>query len=118
MSEVSIYHNPRCSKSRQTLEILHQEGIQPSVVLYLDSPPDKSTLKRLVQLLGLDSARDLMRKGEALYREMGLDDPDLNEDELLQAMVEHPILMERPVVVVGNEKAIIGRPPERIRQIL
>ena len=116
MSEVTIYHNPRCSKSRTTLEILRQEGIEPAVVL--ESPPDKATLKRIIELLQLDSPRDVMRKGQEEYKKLNLSDVTLTEDSLLDAMIEHPVLIERPVVVVDNKRAVIGRPPEGVKSIL
>lgn len=113
---VTIYHNPRCSKSRQTLELLRQQGIEPDIVEYLKAPPDESTLTRLLDMLGLEP-RDLMRKKEAAYRELGLDDPDLSRDALIAAMVAHPRLIERPIVVKGK-RAALGRPPEDALNIL
>lgn len=113
---VTIYHNPRCSKSRQTLALLQERGIEPRIVPYLDEPPDKATLKRLLGQLGL-APRQLMRRGEARYKELGLDDPALSEDELLQAMVDNPILIERPIVV-SSKGAALGRPPENVLRIL
>ncbi|MFC3394884.1 arsenate reductase (glutaredoxin) [Brenneria rubrifaciens] len=114
---VTIYHNPRCSKSRETLALLRQHGIEPDVVHYLDTPPDADTLTRLIQQLGLSSARDLMRKKDALYPQLNLSEPSLTEAELIQAMADNPGLIERPVVVVGQQ-ARIGRPPEQVLEIL
>lgn len=114
---VRIYHNPRCSKSRETLALLQQQGIEPQVVLYLDTPPDIDTLKTLLQQLGMHSARELMRRGEEIYKTLGLASNDLSEKQLLQAMVKHPKLIERPIVIQGD-RARIGRPPEAVLEIL
>ncbi len=114
---VSIYHNPRCSKSRETLALLQEKGIEPEVVLYLETPPDVPTLQRLLQQLGMHSARELMRRKEDLYKELALANSELREDHLLQAMVDHPKLIERPIVING-EQARIGRPPEAVLEIL
>ena len=113
---VRIYHNNRCSKSRATLALLQERGLTVEVVHYLETPPDAAQLSTLIAQLGL-GARDLLRRGEAIYRELGLDDPSLGEDELIAAMVAHPILIERPIVVAGNQAAI-GRPPEAVLSIL
>nr|WP_318384747.1 arsenate reductase (glutaredoxin) [uncultured Enterobacter sp.] len=114
---VKIYHNPRCSKSRDTLSLLKSNGIDPDVVLYLDTPPDVAMLRDLLQKLGYASARDLMRQKEDLYKTLNLSDSHLSEDELLRAMVDNPKLIERPIVV-ANGKARIGRPPESVLEIL
>ncbi len=114
---VKIYHNPRCSKSRQTLQILQEKGIEPEVVKYLETPPSETELRDIIRMLGLSSARDLMRKKEKEYKELGLDDPAKTEDELIRAMVEHPRLIERPVVI-HDGKAALGRPPEKVIDIL
>ncbi len=113
---ISIYHNPRCSKSRQTLALLQERGIEPEIVLYLDTPPNEQTLKSLLQKLGI-SARQLLRKGEDAFKENNLADKDLSEDQLISAMVAHPKLIERPIVVNGD-KAALGRPPEQVLDIL
>ncbi|MGF1631710.1 MAG: arsenate reductase (glutaredoxin) [Kiloniellaceae bacterium] len=113
---VTIYHNPRCSKSRQTLALLQDRGIEPKVVEYLSETPDAVTLASLLKKLKLEP-RDLMRRKEALYKDLGLDDPGLSRDALIAAMVEHPILIERPIVVKGA-KAALGRPPEAVLEIL
>ncbi|HED6240089.1 MULTISPECIES: arsenate reductase (glutaredoxin) [Enterobacter] len=114
---VKIYHNPRCSKSRDTLSLLKSNGVEPEVVLYLDTPPDAQTLRQLLHMLGMGSARELMRKKEDLYKSLNLDDSRLTEAELVQAMVENPKLIERPIVV-ANGQARIGRPPEEVLEIL
>lgn len=113
---VTIYHNPRCSKSRQTLALLQEKGINPAIVEYLDTPPDAATLKGLLDKLGL-APRDLMRRKEAAYKENGLADAALGDDALIAAMVANPILIERPIVVNGA-KAALGRPPEQVLDIL
>ncbi|RKQ40669.1 arsenate reductase (glutaredoxin) [Enterobacter sp. R1(2018)] len=117
MSAVTLYHNPRCSKSRETLSLLQANGAEPDVVLYLDTPPDAAAIKALLGKLGFASARDLMRRKEDLYKELNLADAGLSEDELIQAMVDHPRLIERPIVV-ANGQARIGRPPESVLEIL
>lgn len=113
---VTIYHNPRCSKSRQTLKLLQSKGIEPEIIEYLKTPPGKTTLKKLLSMLDMEP-RDLMRKKESAYREAGLDDTSLSRDALIDAMVKHPILIERPIVVANN-KAALGRPPEKVLEIL
>jgi len=112
----TIYHNPRCSKSRQTLQLLEERGIQPEVVKYLETPPDEATLKALLDMLGLEP-RELMRRKETEYKELGLDNPELDRDALIRAMVKHPKLIERPIVVKDG-KAALGRPPEDVLEIL
>lgn len=115
--QVTIYHNPRCSKSRETLALLQEQGIEPQIIQYIDTPPDAATLKTLLKELGFSSARQLMRHKEDLYKELNLADESLTEDQLIDAMVNHPKLIERPIVVKGK-KARIGRPPEQILAIL
>lgn len=114
---VTIYHNPHCSKSRETLTLLQEQGIEPQIIQYLDTPPDAATLKTLLKDLGFSSARQLMRHKEDIYKELNLADESLTEDQLIDAMVNHPKLIERPIVVKGK-KARIGRPPEQILEIL
>ncbi|AFM61054.1 MULTISPECIES: arsenate reductase (glutaredoxin) [Enterobacter] len=114
---VKIYHNPRCSKSRDTLSLLKSNGVEPEVVLYLETPPDAQTIRQLLHMLGMRSARELMRQKEDLYKSLNLDDTRLTEAELVQAMVDNPKLIERPIVV-ANGKARIGRPPEEVLDIL
>ncbi|MBU1192170.1 MAG: arsenate reductase (glutaredoxin) [Gammaproteobacteria bacterium] len=113
---VVIYHNPRCSKSRQTLELLREQGIEPKVVEYLDTPPSQAELKRIVKLLQIEP-RELMRRNEAEYKAAGLDNPALTRDQLIRAMHDHPKLIERPIVL-ANGKAALGRPPEQVLEIL
>jgi arsenate reductase len=113
---VRIYHNSRCSKSRGTLELLQARGIEPEVVNYLDTPPSAKELKALLRLLGM-TPRQLLRTGEAEYQELGLADPSMGDEAIVQAMVAHPKLIERPIVV-ANGKAAIGRPPEAVLAIL
>ena len=113
---VTIYHNPRCSKSRQTLALLEEQGIQPEVILYLETPPDAGTIKTLLEQLKL-SPRELMRKGEAEYKENNLKNNAFSDSELISFMVSHPKLIERPIVV-SKGKARIGRPPESVLEIL
>ncbi len=112
----TIYHNPRCSKSRQTLQLLQERGIEPEVVLYLDTPPDAKTLAAIVEKLGI-TPRQLLRKGEDEYKEANLADPSLSDQQLIDAMVAHPRLIERPIVLHGD-KAALGRPPENVLAIL
>lgn len=114
---VKIYHNPRCSKSRETLSLLKSNGVEPEVVLYLESPADAATLRELLRMLGMSSARELMRQKEDLYASLNLADSQLSEAALIQAMVENPKLMERPIVV-ANGQARIGRPPEQVLDIV
>ena len=113
---ITIYHNPRCSKSRATLKLLEERGIAPRIVEYLKTPPDAATLDRLLTGLGMEP-RALMRRKEAPYRENGLDNSGLSRDALIAAMVAHPILIERPIVVAGDRVAL-GRPPEAVLEIL
>ena len=113
---VTIYHNPRCSKSRQTLALLEKRGIAPRVVDYLKTPPSAAELKTILKILGL-KPRDLMRKGEPRYAELGLKDRDLDDDALIALMVANPILIEHPIVV-SRGKAALGRPPESVLEIL
>lgn len=117
---VTIYHNPRCSKSRSTLALLRERGIEPEIVEYLAMPPDAERLRQILRLLDL-RPRGLMRTGEAAYQAGGLADPALADDALIAAMVAQPILIERPIVVVADskgERAALGRPPETVLGIL
>lgn len=116
MTEITIYHNPRCSKSRETLALLENEDLNITVIKYLDTPPDIETLQQLITLLGFDSARQLMRTKEKIYKELALKD-EMDESVLLQAMVENPKLIERPIVL-ANGKAAIGRPPAAVLDII
>jgi arsenate reductase len=113
---VTIYHNPRCGKSRAALALIQERQISPTVIEYLKTPPSEGELKDLLAMLGLQP-RQLMRRGEAIYKELGLDDPELTDDALLSAMAQNPILIERPIVL-ANGKAALGRPPENVLAIL
>jgi arsenate reductase len=115
-SKVTIYYNPRCSKSRETLALLQSKGIEPTVVEYLKSPPSAATLKTLLKQLGL-KPRELLRTKEDEYKAAGLDKATVSDAQVIAAMVEHPVLIERPIVV-ANGKAAIGRPPEAVLAIL
>jgi arsenate reductase len=113
---VTIYHNPRCAKSRETLALIEAKGVKPTVIEYLKTPPSAPELKQLLAKLGM-TPRALMRTKEQPYKDLGLDDPKLSDDALIKAMFENPILIERPIVVNGG-KAALGRPPEAVRKIL
>jgi arsenate reductase len=113
---LTIYHNPRCSKSRETLKLLEARGLKPKVVEYLKTPPSAAELKSILKKLGL-KPRDILRKGEPLYAEFGLQDRTLNGEALIALMVANPILIERPIVLAGGNAAI-GRPPENVLKIL
>ncbi len=109
---VTLYHNPRCSKSREALALLESRGFTPEIVLYLETPPDRGELSSLLHKLGIP-ARALLRTKESEYTDLGLKDPDLSDDALIDAMIQHPRLIERPIAIVG-ERATIGRPPEAV----
>jgi len=111
-----IYHNPKCSKSRATLALLREHGIEPEIVEYLKTPPDALTLAEILRRLGI-GPRDLMRKRESVYRERNLSDPGFDDSTLIAAMVADPILIERPIVLHGG-RARVGRPPESVLEIL
>ena len=113
---VILYHNSKCSKSRQTLDLLRERGVVPDIIEYLKSPPSAEKLQEILNLLGL-MPRELMRSKEVVYAECGLDNPSLSETELIDFMVKHPILIERPILL-ANGKAAIGRPPEQVLAIL
>jgi arsenate reductase len=116
MSQVTIFHNPRCSKSRETLKLLEENGVQPQVVEYLKETPTKDELKAVLDALGL-TPKELMRTKESEYKELGLDNPCLSDEQLLDAMISTPKLIERPIVIKDG-KARIGRPPESVLEIL
>ncbi|MFM2317527.1 MAG: hypothetical protein RLZZ215_148 [Pseudomonadota bacterium] len=113
---VTIYHNPRCSKSKQALALLEEEGVTPDIINYINKPLNADKLRELLGMLGI-SARGLLRKTEPEYAELKLADTSLSEEQLIQAMVKHPKLIERPIVVVEG-KAVIGRPPERVLDLI
>jgi arsenate reductase (glutaredoxin) len=116
MSSYIIYHNPRCSKSRQTLALLEERGIAPEIVLYLQTPPNAATLRKLVRQLGLAHPHALLRTGEAEYADAGLSEKS-SAAAVIDAMVTYPKLIERPIVVHG-ERAVLGRPPENVLALL
>ena len=115
MGKITIYHNPRCSKSREALGLLEEQGADVEVVKYLDTPPSKEELKSLLKMLGI-SARELMRTKEVIYKELGLKEVE-DEEKLIEAMVEHPRLIERPIVIKDGI-AVIGRPPQKVIELL
>ena len=116
LSNFTIYHNPRCSKSRLTLELLKDKGIDPEVILYLETPPSEKELVLILKKLNME-ARELLRKGEAEFKEQNLSDTSKSEEDIIQAMVHFPKLMERPIVIYGD-RAVIGRPPENVLKII
>lgn len=116
MTDLTLYHNPSCSKSRGALEILEARGLSPKIVRYLDTPPSAAELQTLLVKLGLP-ARQLLRTGEEAYKSLNLADASLSDAQLIAAMVAQPKLIERPILIAG-ERAIIGRPPERILELL
>jgi len=116
MSSTTIWHNPRCSKSRQTLQLIRDRGIEPIVVEYLKTPPSKAELIDALKALGF-APRTLMRKNEAPYSELALSDEGLSDAELVAAMVGNPVLIERPVVF-RDKRAVVGRPPENVLELL
>ncbi len=113
---VKIFHNPRCSKSRQTLQLLQEQGVEPEIIEYLKTPPTQAELKDILKKLNMQP-RDLMRKKEAEYKTAGMDNPNLDTDALINGMVQNPKLIERPIVL-ANDKAAVGRPPEDVLTIL
>ncbi|MFB4393003.1 MULTISPECIES: arsenate reductase (glutaredoxin) [unclassified Pseudomonas] len=116
MTDLTLYHNPRCSKSRGALELLEARGLAPTVVRYLETPPDAAALEALLGKLGI-TARQLLRTGEDEYKALELANPALSDAQLIDAMTRHPKLIERPILVVGDQ-AVIGRPPEKVLEIL
>lgn len=114
--DITLYHNPRCSKSRRALELLQEAGVSVRVVEYLKTPPTRAELDGLLDKLGLEPT-DLMRKGEDAYAELALEGKAISRSEAIAMMVAHPILIERPIAVAGA-KAVVGRPPERVRELL
>ena len=113
---MKILHNPRCSKSRTTLALIEAAGVEPEVVLYLENPPTSSELDQLLDMLGLEPA-GLIRRGEEIYKELGLASRELSRQEMIELMIAHPKLIERPIVIDG-ERAILGRPPENVNELL
>jgi arsenate reductase len=115
-NDITIYHNPRCSKSRAALELLREQGCEPHIVEYLKDPPGEAELAEILKLLGMEP-RELMRRKEDEYIQAGLDDPGLSHQQLIKALHDHPRLIERPIVL-ANGKAALGRPPESVLEIL
>jgi arsenate reductase len=116
MTDLILYHNPRCSKSRGALELLQARGMEPTIVRYLDTPPSEAELHALLAKLGL-SARQLLRTGEEEYQSLALADTALTDAQIIAAMARHPRLIERPILIAGD-KAVIGRPPEKVLELL
>jgi len=113
---ITLYHNPRCSKSRDALALLREHDIEPVIKLYIDNPPDANELRALLKKLQIP-ARELLRSGEAVYKELGLNNPSLTDDQLIEHMIAHPRLIERPIAIEGR-RAVIGRPPENVLSLL
>lgn len=116
MSPITLYHNPRCSKSRQTLALLQENGIDPKIILYLETPPNPTTLKKILTMLNM-SAKEFIRKKEDEYQKYKLNAATITEKALIEAMCKHPKLIERPIVVYKN-KAVLGRPPENVLELI
>lgn len=116
MTELTLYHNPRCSKSRAALELLEERGLAPTVVRYLETPPSTAVLEQIVARLGVEP-RQLLRIGEEEYKTLNLADPALTDAYIIKAMATHPKLIERPILIAGDA-AVIGRPPEKVLEIL
>jgi arsenate reductase len=116
MTDLTLYHNPRCSKSRGALELLEARGLAPTIVRYLETPPDAAQLRDLLSKLGI-TPRQLLRTGEDEYKALNLADPALSDEQLIATMAANPKLIERPILIAGD-KAVIGRPPEKILEIL
>ena len=113
---LKIFHNPRCSKSRQTLAILSENGIDVDIIEYLKDVPSEKTLRQIINILGI-KPRDLLRKGEVVYKENNLRREDLTDDDLIQFMLDNPILIERPIVY-DDKRAVIGRPPDNVLKLI
>ncbi|WP_312289104.1 arsenate reductase (glutaredoxin) [Stutzerimonas nitrititolerans] len=116
MTELTLYHNPRCSKSRSALELLEGRGLTPTIIRYLETPPTAAELQDVLNKLGI-APRQLLRTGEDEYKQLDLGDSDLSDEQLIEAMVAHPRLIERPILVAGD-RATVGRPPEKVLEIL
>jgi arsenate reductase len=116
MTELVLYHNPRCSKSRSALALIEQRGLSPTVIRHLETPPSATELKQILARLGI-APRQLLRMGEDEYKTLELANPDLSDAQLIEAMVAHPRLIERPILVAGDS-AVIGRPPEKVLELL
>ena len=116
MAEYTIYHNPRCSKSRQAKALLQEHGKEFEEILYLKTPPDEAEIRRILSILGVP-VREIMRRKEKIYKELALDDPSKSEEELIRAIAAHPVLLERPIVLRGDQ-AVLARPTEKLTQLL
>jgi arsenate reductase len=116
MTDLTLYHNPRCSKSRAALQLLEDRGLTPSIVRYLETPPAVEQLQTLLRQLGI-TPRELLRSGEEAYQQLGLANPALSDTQLIEAMSQHPKLIERPILIAGD-RAVVGRPPEKILELL
>ncbi len=116
MTELTLYHNPRCSKSRSALELLEGRGLTPTIIRYLETPPTAAELQDVLNKLGI-APRQLLRTGKDEYKQLDLANPDLSNEQLIEAMVAHPRLIERPILVAGD-RATVGRPPEKVLEIL
>ena len=114
--KVEIYFNPRCRKSRETLQIIREKDIEPEIHYYMDNPPSKEELSEVLRKMGR-RPREIFRKSEPLYKNLGLKNKDLSDDELLECLRKHPVLIERPIVVKG-QRAVLGRPPEDVKKII
>jgi arsenate reductase len=115
--QIKIYHNPRCSKSRQSFSLLQENGIEPTVVEYLKTPPNQAEIKQLLKLLQMPAA-DIVRTGEAEFKAMGKDLKTMSEEEVITMLAEHPKLMERPIIVADDKRAVVGRPPENVLKLI
>ncbi|OMH25983.1 arsenate reductase (glutaredoxin) [Motiliproteus sp. MSK22-1] len=116
MTDITLYHNPRCSKSRETLKLLEENNVQPTIRLYLETPPNREEIHEVLKKLGI-GARELIRKTEQEYKDNNLKDTNLSEDQLIDALIEYPKLIQRPIAIKG-ERAVIGRPPESVLDLL
>ena len=116
MSNITLWHNPRCSKSRESFKLLEERGIEAHVVKYLENIPTKEELQSILEMLGMNSAKELMRTKEAVYKELNLKD-ETSEEKLIEAMIQNPKLIERPIIIKDN-KAVIGRPIEKVIELL
>jgi arsenate reductase len=114
---IKIYHNPHCSKSRKTLQLLNDQGVQPEVIEYLTTPPSEHELTIILKILKMHP-RELMRKGESEYKDHHLDDPSLSKIQLITAMIQYPNLIERPIVITSDQQCVLGRPPENVLDII
>jgi arsenate reductase len=115
-NQLIIYHNPNCSKSRETLQILNDKNSQPKIIEYLNEPPTAQELRQIITMLGI-APRELLRTGEQIYIDAKLADNSLDDEQIIQAICQYPVLLQRPIVISGN-KAVIGRPPAKVLDII